>query len=50
VLGWEAVGDMEPLANEPFRGRLNDWEVSFSQEDRLIGLCGCAAACDESCR
>lgn len=38
VLGCEAVGDMEPLAKEPFRGRLKDNVVSFSQEERRAGL------------
>lgn len=38
VLGCDAVGDMELLAKEPLRGRLNGWEVSFSQEDRRTGF------------
>lgn len=50
VEGCDVVGDMEPLANDPLRGRLNVCEVSFSQEDRLTGLGGWAAVCDDSCR
>lgn len=38
VLGCDAVGDIELLANEPLRGRVNGWEVSFNQEDRRTGL------------
>lgn len=49
VLGCEAVGDIELLANEPFRGRLKGCEVSFSHEDRLTGL-GCALEYMESWR
>lgn len=43
VLGCDAVGDIELLAKEPLRGRLNVCEVSFNQEDRRTGLCCCAA-------
>lgn len=38
VLGCDAVGDMELLANEPFRGRPKGCDVSFSHEERRTGL------------
>lgn len=50
VLGCEAVGDIDPLAKEPLRGRFKDCDVSFSQEDRLTGLWGCTTGCEASCR
>ena len=43
VLGCDAVGDMEPLAMEPLRGRAKvEEDVSLSHEDRRTGFCGCA--------
>lgn len=42
VVGCEAVGDIEVLANEPFRGRARGCEVSLSQDERLTGF-GCGA-------
>lgn len=43
VLGWDVVGDMELLANDPFRGRERGCDVSFSQEDRRAALLDWAA-------
>ncbi len=40
VLGCDVVGDMELLANDPFRGRGTDCVVSFNQDARRAGLCG----------
>lgn len=38
----EVVGDIELLANEPFLGcGSGTWEVSFNQEARRTGFCGC---------
>lgn len=45
VLGCEVVGDMEPLAKEPLRGRGIDCDMSFNHEDRRTGLCGRAVEC-----
>lgn len=48
VLGCDAVGDMELLANDPLRGRPSDCDVSFNHEGRRTGLGGCAACCADS--
>jgi hypothetical protein len=40
VVGWEAVGDIELLAKEPFRGLARGDEVSFSHEARRTGRGG----------
>jgi hypothetical protein len=39
VLGCEAVGDMELLANDPFLGRIPAGDVSVNQEVRRTGFC-----------
>jgi hypothetical protein len=48
VVGCDAVGDIEPLAIDPLRGRAKGADVSFSQDDRRVGLAGCAAVCVDS--
>lgn len=40
VLGCEAVGDIELLANDPLRGRPRVCEVSFSHEGLRTGFGG----------
>jgi hypothetical protein len=50
VLGCDVVGDMELLANDPFRGRGGGCVVSFSHEARRTGFCGCASGCGASWR
>jgi hypothetical protein len=45
VLGWEVVGDIELLANDPFLGWPPDCVVSFSQEARRVGFCGGTTVC-----
>jgi hypothetical protein len=38
VVGWDAVGDIVLLANEPFRGCPNGCVVSFNHEARRVGF------------
>jgi hypothetical protein len=38
VVGFEPVGDMEPLANDPFRGRAGGCDVSLSQDGRRVAF------------